>query len=95
VPEAPWVTSAVRDTWGMQGTERTVRVTYEHDTNMGYIYLADISPGDVERTEPLIIETAGGRRLINLDFDARGTLVGIEFDGAREALPSRLLAEIG
>jgi hypothetical protein len=40
---------------------------------MGYLYLVSIPPGGVERTEPLI-ETAGGRRLINLDFDAGGTL---------------------
>jgi uncharacterized protein YuzE len=77
----------------MQGEARTVRVTYETDTDMGYLYLAEIAPGGVERTEPLVIETAGGRRLINLDFDVRGTLIGIEFEGARAALPNHLLAD--
>jgi hypothetical protein len=49
----------------------------------------------VERTEPLIVETAGGRRLINLDFDTHGTLVGIEFDGARGSMPDRLIDGVG
>jgi uncharacterized protein YuzE len=75
----------------MRGVERTVRVTYEPETNMGYVYFADIQDGTVERTEPLIIETAGGRRLINLDFDGEGRLVGIEFDGARGAMADRLI----
>ena len=76
----------------MQGTARTVRVTYEYDTNMGYLYLSDIPDGGVSHTEPLIIETPAGRRLINLDFDAAGVLVGIEFEGASGVMPSRLIA---
>jgi uncharacterized protein YuzE len=76
----------------MHGTERTVRVTYEYDTDMGYIYLAEIPDGGVSHTEPLIIDTPAGIRLINLDFDAGGALVGIEFEGASGVMPSRLIA---
>jgi uncharacterized protein YuzE len=77
----------------MRTFDRTVRVTYEPQTNMGYVFLAAIPPGGVERTNPLIVETAVGRRLINLDFDAAGRLVGIEFNGARGGMPPSLIAE--
>ena len=77
----------------MRAETRTVRLTYDSDTDMGYLYLQEIPPGGVEHTEALVVDTAGGRRLINLDFDASGTLIGIEFDGARAALPAALLVD--
>jgi uncharacterized protein YuzE len=79
----------------MRSMERTVRVTYAPDVDMGYLYLVDIPAGGVERTEAPIVETAGGRRLINLDFDSHGTLGGIEFDGARVSMPDRLIGGVG
>lgn len=55
----------------------------------GYVYLTDISNArPVDYTEPLIVDLPhGSRRLINLDFDADGRLVGIEVEGAGERPP--------
>jgi uncharacterized protein YuzE len=71
--------------------------TFEHDTDMAYIYLTSSQDsGAVAQTEPLIIDLQTGQgRLINLDFDDEGRLLGIEVDGARTALPKSLVAEIG
>jgi uncharacterized protein YuzE len=71
-----------------------MQATFESRTNMAYIYLTE--PGDSRRvahTEPLIVDLpSGARRLINLDFDAGGRLVGIEIEGAAAGLPASLLA---
>ena len=68
--------------------------TFEPRTNMAYVYLTDAGDaGTVDYTEPLIIDLPGGsRHLISLDFDADGRLIGIEVDGAANALPLSLLA---
>ena len=68
--------------------------TFEPGTNMAYVYLTNAGDaGTVDYTEPLIIDLPdGSRRLINLDFDADGRLIGIEVDGAANALPLSLLA---
>jgi len=79
----------------MHDLQRTIRVTFESATNMGYVYLAPIAEGGVAHTEPLAIQTASGLRLINLDFDRAGALVGIEFDGARDAMPHALIGNAG
>ena len=61
---------------------------------MAYIYLTE--PGEpiaFGQSEPLIIDLrSGSRRLINLDFDSSGCLIGIEIDGASVTLPASLLA---
>jgi hypothetical protein len=79
----------------MRSIERPVLVTYEPASDMGYIHLNHIPAGGVERTMPLIVTTAAGKRYINLDFDPAGRLVGIEFDGARGGMPENLLDEGG
>jgi uncharacterized protein YuzE len=68
--------------------------TFSPRTGMAYVYLTDISDARaVDYTEPLIVDLPrGSRRLINLDFDADGRLIGIEVDGAANALPLSLLA---
>jgi uncharacterized protein YuzE len=53
---------------------------------MAYIHLTDIPAAGVATTETLVIDLPSGRRLINLDFDRDGHLVGIEIDGARGTL---------
>ena len=69
-----------------------IRVTYDDQVDMAYIYLADSQPGAINHVEPLIIDLpTAGRRLINLDFDQGGHLLGIEIDGARSGLPALLL----
>jgi uncharacterized protein YuzE len=71
-----------------------MHATFESRTDMAYIYLTE--PGESNRvahTEPLIVDLpSGARRLINLDFDAGGRLLGIEVDGAAAGLPANLLA---
>ena len=85
----PWsnrTTSMVHDTYA----------TFEHDTDMAYIYLTGQDARKVAHVEPLIIDLpTGQRRLINLDFDEEGRLLGIEVNGARTALPRSLLVEFG
>jgi uncharacterized protein YuzE len=68
--------------------------TFEPRTDMAYVYLTDDNDARVvDHTEPLIVDLPrGSRRLINLDFDADGRLIGIEVDGAANALPLSLLA---
>jgi uncharacterized protein YuzE len=70
-------------------------VTFELRTDTAYIYLTNRQDSRrVAHTEPLIIDLpTGRRRLINLDFDEEGRLLGIEIEGARAALPKSLLAE--
>jgi uncharacterized protein YuzE len=59
-----------------------MNITFEPRTDMAYVYLTDIGDArGVDHTEPL-----------NLDFDADGRLIGIEVDGAANALPLSLLA---
>ena len=71
-----------------------MRVTFEPRTDMAYIYLTDSDESrTVAQTEPLIVDLRmGSRRLINLDFDSSGRLLGLEIDGAAAALPASLLA---
>jgi len=70
-----------------------MRVTFDPEIDMAYIYLHESHEGHtVARTEPLIVDLRNGsRRLINLDFDSGGRLLGIEIDGAAAALPRSLL----
>lgn len=70
-----------------------VRVTYDRGVDMAYLYLVEIEPGGVAYTEALIVDLPAGRRLINLDFDGEGRLVGIEIDGGSFSLPHQLLDE--
>jgi uncharacterized protein YuzE len=70
-----------------------MRATFEPETDMAYIYLTN--PGDdhrVAHTTPLVVDLRTDmRRLVNLDFDNDGLLIGIEVEGARSALPPSLL----
>jgi uncharacterized protein YuzE len=71
-----------------------MHATFSPRTNMAYLYMTDAKDTrTVDYTEPLIVDLPGGsRRLINLDFDADGRLIGVEVDGAADALPVSLLA---
>jgi uncharacterized protein YuzE len=70
-----------------------MRVTYDPSVDMAYIYLTHIPAGGVATTEPLIIDLPSGRRLINLDFDGDGRLLGIEIDGATSTLTKDVLSD--
>jgi len=71
-----------------------MRVTFDPEIDMAYIYLTGPNEAQsVDHTEPLIVDLRPGlRRLINLDFDSHGRLLGIEIAGAAAALPRSLLA---
>lgn len=71
-----------------------MRVTFEPDVDMAYIYLTRLGDANqVQHTEALVIDLPGGsRQLVNLDFDSGGRLLGIEIAGASAALPRSLLA---
>ena len=70
-----------------------MHATFDPRVDMAYIYLTAASDAhQVDYTEPLIVDLpSSSRRLINLDFDSDGRLVGIEVDGAVGTLPASLL----
>jgi uncharacterized protein YuzE len=56
-------------------------VTFDRSADAAYIYIRDVEPGGVA-------ETVSGdgdhtRGMINLDYDEKGRLVGIEILGAK------------
>ena len=68
-----------------------LEVTWDREDDLGYVYLRPIEPGGVKHTyTPPPDEVCGND--INLDFDADGRLVGIEFLGASTALPEGFLS---
>ena len=71
-----------------------MRATFEPEIDMANIYLTEPNGAQaVAQTEPLLVDLrSGARRLINLDFDNGGRLIGIEIVGAADALPKSLLA---
>jgi uncharacterized protein YuzE len=64
-----------------------LRVTFDRRANAAYIYLTEIETGGVAKT--VHVENAPG--FINLDFNARGRLPGIEVLDASRRLPYELL----
>ena len=69
-----------------------MRVAYDPIVDMAYISLVEIGIGGVAETKALALDVEAGQRLINLDFDRDGRLLGIEIDGARATLPPELLS---
>ena len=74
-----------------------MRLTYDAGADVAYLYILDpIWRGGVAETVPL--ENSDDRQPdepdldgINLDFDADGRLVGIEFLGPTRQLPAAVL----
>ena len=64
-----------------------IKVTFDRHANAAYIYLRDIDPGGVAQT--VHVDEAPG--MVNLDFDAKGRLIGIEVLPAARHLPIDLL----
>lgn len=56
-----------------------MNLTTDPENNVGYLSLCLIEPGEVARTVTV-------HPNINLDFDARGALLGIEFLDARTSM---------
>lgn len=66
-----------------------MKITYEKKIDAAYIYITNITPGEVKKTylcDP--IEING---IINLDFDINGVLIGIEVLDASKKLPPEIL----
>ena len=66
---------------------RGMRVTYSPDADAAYLYLVEIGPGQVTRTQSCDV----AKGTINLDCDASGQLLGIEILDARELLPLNVI----
>lgn len=56
-------------------------MTYDCNADSAHLYIVPPFPGIAKETVPLLPEQTGGH-FINLDFDAAGKLVGIEFQDA-------------
>jgi len=55
-----------------------MKITLDTSANAGYIYLTDeIKPGEVENTECVTSD-------INLDYNKKGEIIGIEILNAKE-----------
>lgn len=67
-----------------------MRITYDPQTDMAYIYLREMKDGEVKKTIPCDYKRSG-RVCLNLDLDAEGHLVGIEVFEAQLTMPQELL----
>lgn len=68
-----------------------IKVTYDRQADAAYIYLKhNIDPGGVATTHMCDIDGLKGD--INLDFDSKGQLVGIEILNAFALLPSEFFS---
>ena len=63
-----------------------MRIEYDAESDMAYIYLTEIAAGAAKRTIP----GSHGSVRINLDLDAEGHLLGIEVFDAGRVLPPEL-----
>jgi len=61
-----------------------MKITYDKDVNVAYLYFKDISPGEVNSTISL-------NDNINIDLDKNGKTLGIEILNASQNLPSTAL----
>jgi uncharacterized protein YuzE len=58
-----------------------MRITYDKDANAAYIYIKEISPGEV-------VQTISLNDNLNIDLDSNGKTLGIEILDANKNLPS-------
>ena len=66
-----------------------MRVTFDRAANAAYIYLREIGPGEIGETVNADGKHTRGK--VNLDFDKKGRLIGIEVLDATRALPAEVL----
>jgi uncharacterized protein YuzE len=66
-----------------------MRVTFDRAANAAYIYLREIGSGEVHET--VNADGKHNRSMVNLDFDQKGRLIGIEVLDATRALPQEVL----
>ncbi|SJZ33004.1 DUF2283 domain-containing protein [Selenihalanaerobacter shriftii] len=70
----------------MMEIEFKVKVTYDQEADLGYIYLAEICEGEVEYSIKVEDKV--------LDFDGEGRLLGIEFLDGKAGLPKSLISKL-
>ncbi|MEV8638271.1 DUF2283 domain-containing protein [Streptosporangium sp. NPDC051023] len=69
-----------------------MRIEYDRENDVAYIYLAnEIAPGEA-RTQ-VLVEAQEMPGEVILDLDDKGSLLGIEIIGASSVLPPEALAE--
>ncbi len=70
-----------------------MKLIYDEEADAVYIYLkSKINPGEIKKTYSCNYEEVEG--IINLDFDKKMKLIGIEILEARNKLPSKLLEKL-
>ncbi|NGX36625.1 MAG: hypothetical protein K1000chlam1_01475 [Candidatus Anoxychlamydiales bacterium] len=70
-----------------------MKLTYDEEVDAVYIYLkSKINPGEVKKTYSCNNEEIEG--IINLDFDDKMKLIGIEILEAKNKLPSILIENL-
>lgn len=69
-------------------SDPALRVTFDAEANAAYVYL---QPPDV--IQPSVAQSLPVTHSINLDFDDRGRLIGIEVLAARSLLHAELLRD--
>lgn len=69
----------------------SMRITFDPDADAAYIYIKDeLAFGEVKETHLCDVQVQGGA--VILGFDKEGRLVGVEILGARQLIPSEVLA---
>jgi uncharacterized protein YuzE len=69
-----------------------VKITYDREADAAYITFAnEIAAGEVKRTYACDMEAVRG--IVNLDFDERGVILGLEVLDASRLLPATVLKQ--
>ena len=87
-PDLRWFCRRSSGTMSGVTADRAIRVTFDAEANAAYVYL---QPPDV--IQPSVAQTLPVTDSINLDFDDRGRLIGIEILAARTLLHAELLRD--
>lgn len=78
----------------MVETSIQLRVTFDSDVNAAYIYLGDEPESGWRRGKTILLDPIAVGRMINLDLDQDGRLMGLEVLDARSVLSDKLLAAV-
>lgn len=71
-----------------------VRITFEPETDVAYIYLDQTGDGDIAETVSYDDAPELLHGDVNLDLDKDGRLRGIEIVGASKILPESILRQV-
>jgi uncharacterized protein YuzE len=69
-----------------------VKMSFDETSDSGYLYLKNISSGDVAATESFIIETNGCT--VNVDLDNNHRIIGFEFIGMKDNFTKEIMSEL-